>query len=143
MARKRDEVRWNHWRGVLADHHSSGLSVSEFCRRRELNPSSFYRWRKTLAGLEKPGSENPGSASPTFVAVSLPAATTSLKQASSSEELSRCDAIVRNQSTHFQVSLPNGIRVDVPPEFNATALLGLLQAVSTVESIQGSVREGK
>jgi len=49
MGRKKAADRW---RRVLDEHAVSGVSVSEFCRRGELNPSSFYRWRKKLGKAE-------------------------------------------------------------------------------------------
>jgi hypothetical protein len=59
MSRKMAESRW---RQVLDEQAASGLAVAEFCRRGELNTSSFYRWRKKL-----------GKAGPTgrFVPVSV------------------------------------------------------------------------
>jgi hypothetical protein len=40
--------RWAFWRGVVRRQDGSGLSVGEFCRREDLSPSSFYRWRRRL-----------------------------------------------------------------------------------------------
>ncbi len=36
------------WRTIVADQARSGLSVAEFCRRRDLAPVSFYQWRRKL-----------------------------------------------------------------------------------------------
>jgi len=38
------------WDFVLAEHARSGLSISEFCRREGVSQTSFYYWRKKLAG---------------------------------------------------------------------------------------------
>ena len=42
------------WRTTFAVWRSSGLSVAAFCRSRDLNLSSFYRWRKILNDLDRP-----------------------------------------------------------------------------------------
>ena len=36
------------WRQLFSRQSSSGLSVSEFCRRERINASLFRRWRSTL-----------------------------------------------------------------------------------------------
>lgn len=36
------------WRGLLRRQAESGLSVAEFCRRRDVSEASFYQWRKRL-----------------------------------------------------------------------------------------------
>ncbi len=42
------------WRTTFAMWRSSDLSVAAFCRSRELNLSTFYRWRKILDDLDRP-----------------------------------------------------------------------------------------
>ena len=37
------------WRVLVSDHAVSGESVSDFCKRREIPPAQFYRWRKKFA----------------------------------------------------------------------------------------------
>ena len=37
------------WFGLVREQESSGLSISEFCRRKKLTENSFYRWRRLLA----------------------------------------------------------------------------------------------
>ena len=39
----------SHWRAVVADFTSRGLSVGEFCRARGVCEQSFYTWRKRLS----------------------------------------------------------------------------------------------
>ena len=36
------------WRGLFSRQSSSGLSVTEFCRRERINASLFRRWRSRL-----------------------------------------------------------------------------------------------
>lgn len=45
---ERDPDRERHWRGLVADWQASGLSVREFCSRRDLAEPSFYYWRREL-----------------------------------------------------------------------------------------------
>ncbi len=42
------------WAEFLAEQARSGLSVAEFCRRKQLPQNSFYLWRRKLGG--SPGS---------------------------------------------------------------------------------------
>ena len=48
MVRRRNEKREAYWRGVIADQEQSGLTVSEFCRKRSLAAGSFFNWRRKL-----------------------------------------------------------------------------------------------
>ena len=45
---RRDGGKEPFWREVIADQQRSGASVQAFCRNRQLNESSFYRWRKRI-----------------------------------------------------------------------------------------------
>ena len=58
----RSDVR-GRWRELVAEQATSGLSIAEFCRRREVAQASFYQWRKKLKA--SPASE------PTFVPLSV------------------------------------------------------------------------
>ena len=49
------------WRTTIAMWRSSGLSVAAFCRSRDLNLSSFYRWRKILDNVDRPAAARPRS----------------------------------------------------------------------------------
>lgn len=40
------------WRLLIEAQGSSGLGVEEYCRRQQITPSCFYRWRRFLAGGE-------------------------------------------------------------------------------------------
>ncbi len=43
------EERRSFWRELIRQQEQSGLSVREFCRRRQASEPSFYEWRKRLA----------------------------------------------------------------------------------------------
>jgi transposase-like protein len=48
---RRGEVA-ERWRTIIAEQARSGLSVAEFCRRRELTQVSFYPWCRKLQNAE-------------------------------------------------------------------------------------------
>lgn len=45
---QRRKDRELHWRGVLKQQASSGLSVASFCRQEAVSAPSFYSWRRKL-----------------------------------------------------------------------------------------------
>ena len=51
------------WRTIFSAWRKSGLPVAGFCRSRDLNTSSFYRWRAILDGLDKASATPPHSPS--------------------------------------------------------------------------------
>lgn len=53
------------WTAWLVEFERSGLSVSEFCNRINVNQKSFYRWRKKLQ-------DSTADSQPQFVNVVLP-----------------------------------------------------------------------
>jgi len=62
--------RWHHWteshaRTVLDDFATAGLTPTEFCARRGISRGRLTYWRERLR-------EAPPSATPAFVAVTLP-----------------------------------------------------------------------
>ena len=42
----RNKSRELHWRGVLKQQSSSGLSIAAFCRKKSIAQPSFYAWRR-------------------------------------------------------------------------------------------------
>ncbi len=42
------------WRELIGRQAESGVTVDEFCRRQQVSPSSFYDWRRRLAGAARP-----------------------------------------------------------------------------------------
>ncbi len=101
------------WRTIVADWQSSGLSVTAFCRSRNVNKAGFYRWRNILDELER-SSRTPPPASPTpaepkpapvFVPVRVVP-----------------DAVV-------EVILPSGLQLRVPLSADAQQLARLVLAL--------------
>ena len=40
----------NHWQAIFSQQEESDLSIIRFCKQHKINTSSFYAWRKRLAG---------------------------------------------------------------------------------------------
>lgn len=98
------------WRKTFAMWRSSDLSVAAFCRSRDLNLSSFYRWRKILDDLDRPSTIRPRSEPdplpiPSFVPVRVIP-----------------DAVV-------EVILPSGVQLRVPLSVDAPQLAHLVRAL--------------
>jgi hypothetical protein len=48
VQRKRDVEKARHWQSMIREAARSGLSIREFCRRRQLTISQFYWWQRRL-----------------------------------------------------------------------------------------------
>jgi transposase-like protein len=46
--------RRKYWQQIILDWQSSGSSIAAFCRDLDINPTSFYQWRKKLHTPETP-----------------------------------------------------------------------------------------
>ncbi len=129
--RRRNEARWVYWRKLLEEHRSSGLSIAEFCRQRQLNQASFYDWRKKLASIE---TEEVSSTVESESVVSVSKSSTAVPVSSPLfVSLPVADSESRSSLTSrasFEVELPNGIRVRVPSQFDVSELTSLLQTVT-------------
>jgi hypothetical protein len=49
----RDEDKEQFWRNALIEYASSGVSISAFCRQRNIYPTSFNAWRRELQIRER------------------------------------------------------------------------------------------
>lgn len=52
MAGESKVRRERYWRGLWADWKASGQSLTEFCKRRGVAPSSFWSWSKRFAAKQ-------------------------------------------------------------------------------------------
>ena len=98
------------WRTTFAMWRSSGLSVAAFCRSRNLNLSSFYRWRKILDDLDRP------------------AATRTRSQPDSLPPQSFVPGRVIPDAV-VEVILPSGLQLRVPLSADAPQLARLVRAL--------------
>ena len=110
MARRGSKDREQHWRGVIQDQKTSGLSISAFCRERKVPAASFYNWRRKLADRQLRVAVEPGKTAAQFVSLDLPPP----------------NAVTR---TGCEVVLANGCRIIVPPQCDADWLLQILGAL--------------
>ena len=104
------------WRRILKQQRESGLSVRAFCRRRGLNDSSLFRWRRELSRRDREGNtaicnrsagEPTGpSASPAFLPVRV---------------IDDCGEHAR-PITPIEILLPDGPIVRVPLGFDPRTL---------------------
>jgi len=42
------------WQKILFAQPTSGLSISQYCKNKNINISNFYAWRKKLSGKDSP-----------------------------------------------------------------------------------------
>jgi len=156
VARYRRGERERVWREVIRDQAASGLSISAFCRDREVSPASFFNWRRKLADreLEREDSKHH---SPTtdhavvaskFVALDFPMSKVAVPKVTvagaGSPAASRMESSVDRRTasrTDCEVVLPNGCRVIVPVQCDASWLRELLAAVRDTAVLVSNIPE--
>ena len=57
--KKRDVEKERYWRKTIREAARSGLSIREFCRRRQLKESQFYWWQRRLKQSRQPRKSTP------------------------------------------------------------------------------------
>jgi transposase-like protein len=71
VSKKQDVEKARYWRGVIHEAARSGVSVREFCRRRDLHESQFYWWQRRLAAARQaPKGQKQAAAAASFALVS-------------------------------------------------------------------------
>jgi transposase-like protein len=100
------------WQGLVLDQGTSGQSIAEFCRARELSKTLFYRWRRKLQEVATPG----------FVEVQV--AKRRLRNG-------RAKPVVPATGSTIEVRLRNGRSVMVAPKFDASHLRAVLAVVES------------
>ena len=108
MAGRGSKERERYWRGVIRDQKASGLSISAFCREREVPPASFFSWRRKLADRERSVAREDTAAK--FVPIELPSPPAATR--------SCCEVV-----------LTDGCRIIVPARFDAGSLREILGAL--------------
>ena len=95
------------WQQRIAAQQSSGLSVTEFCRRERINKASFYGWKRRVEAI-RPKS---------FVELTvLPAGRRTAKA----------------ELPSIEVRLANGRSLLVPVDFDGDHLIELITAVEAI-----------
>jgi transposase-like protein len=114
MVRGRNTEQEQYWRGVLGDQLSSGLSITAFCREREVSAASFFSWRRKLAdrdrGVAHENAVEREETAAKFVPIELPSPPSAVR--------SCCEVV-----------LPDGCRIIVPVRFDAGSLREILGAL--------------
>lgn len=118
MANLRNAEREAFWRGEVASHTASGLSVRRFCQERGLSEPSFYAWRRTLQDRDQ-------TALPEFVPVHLtPQASASPTAASGAPASS--ERSVFAGGLRITIELRGGRVVHLPESIATERLVALL-----------------
>jgi hypothetical protein len=87
---------------VILEQKTSGLSISAFCRKRDVSQASFFNWRRRLTQRNDTAQK--------FIPVHLDAPTTATR--------SGCEVV-----------LPDGCRIIVPTGCDANWLCEILEAL--------------
>ena len=113
MTKPKNTAKVSFWTEVIQAQAESGLSIAKFCRQRGVAQPSFYAWRKKLDALPKfdPPKTAVVEMDAQFVPVQL--------------EMTGHDA--------FEIAFPNQCRLVVPPRFDETSLLQIIQILRNVE----------
>jgi len=107
------------WRQIIERQKSSGQTVSAFCRDGGIKPSSFFAWRRRLAG-EVPGARK-------FVEVTASAASAGGKSSRRSGD----DDGPADASSSIELCLGGGRRLRVRRGFDRELLLELLSVLES------------
>jgi hypothetical protein len=115
-----DPVRLAHWRNVLDEQARSGLTIQAFCQKRGVSKSKFHHWKAILLNLDSGPPKLP-QAQPQ----------TQLQPKSGDTPLSACFVPVRVVSdTLVQITLANGVQLQLPLNANVEQLARLVKAVA-------------
>jgi len=99
QGKARDPRKEQQWRRWIDQWQSSGLTIRAFCERHHLSQPRFYAWRREIQQRD--------AAAAAFVPVQLVA----------DEHL---------PASTYEVVLPGGLTLRVPPRFDVAALRQLL-----------------
>ena len=118
------------WLKTLSEFSKSGLSVTEFCRLKDLSPSNVYYWRKRLREEEVDESHAPASFIPLHVT-------------SSESSPIPSGEVVQNQQAAFSPAVKNGgndsglllhvteeLQISINKDFHGPTLQRLVQLFS-------------
>ena len=104
MTRCGKSEREQFWQGVIEEQKASGLSISAFCRKRDVSGASFFSWRRKLTQRDQ------DETAAKFVPL-------------------RFDAPSMATRPGCEVVLPDGYRIIVPGQCDANWLREILDAL--------------
>lgn len=66
-----DQNKLAHWKVLFKEHEESGLSLTEFCERKQVKRPTYHYWKTRLKEADKPSSKTvkPFTQEVTFVKV--------------------------------------------------------------------------
>jgi len=99
--------RYAYWQSIIKEQQQSGLSISAFCRKKELKETQFsYYFYKVLGkkALKRDQSQQ------TFMPITIKGKQSTAEQ-------------------HYQVHLPTGIKITVPLNFEEAQLKRLIRSL--------------
>ncbi|MCX5659749.1 MAG: transposase [Planctomycetota bacterium] len=103
----KSESASSRWARIIEEQRASGLSIAEFCRRRNISPPSFFGWRRRLIAACD-------AEIPAFVEVKVGQPGPHRQAA---------------EATPLELVVPNGLRVLVRPGFDRQTLRDLVAAL--------------
>lgn len=115
----RDPAKEQRWRRLLGEWRAGGLSVRQFCRRRQLSEPLFYAWRRELAKRDREASRRTRraphrvSGAPAFLPVQV---------VSSTPHEPRLNGAL-------EVQLPTNVLLRIPAGFDRQTLTDVLRAL--------------
>jgi hypothetical protein len=108
------------WRQVIDGHAGSGLSVPDWCRRRNVSESAFYAWKRKLA----PKACEPSGPATRFAQLVV-----------SDTSVSQMRTVPGNDTLSIDL---DDARVEVPAGFDPATLRVVLEALRPVRARGGS-----
>ena len=121
----RNKSQENHWRGILKQQSSSGLSIAAFCHQKSITQTSYYAWQRKLREQKSP--QDKGGRSTKSSQTS--------RNAAKGTQLLPVRIEGATLSSTLRIHLPQqGVVVDVPHGMDRETLKGVLQALREVAS---------
>ncbi len=121
----RNKSQESHWRGLLKQQSSSGLSIAAFCHQNSITQTSYYAWQRKFR--EQQASPEQGSRS-----------TKSLKTSRNAVQGTQLVPVRIEGTTPastLRIHLPQqGVFVDVPHGTDCETVKDVLQALREVAS---------
>jgi len=99
--------RHAYWQAMIKEHQQSGLSISAFCRKKDLKESQFSYYFYNVLGKKASKRDQPNQA---FTPITIKDKHLTAEQ-------------------HYQVHLPTGIKITVPLNFEEEQLKRLIRSL--------------
>jgi hypothetical protein len=121
MGRSANAALAARWQERIGRWRSSGLSISEFCRREEISQPSFFGWRKRLAGRHAVTHRRGGQ--PAIRAGRKP-------------RFVELPPLAWSATSGVQIALPGGATVTLPPQAAAELITTAIRAAMSGGTVE-------